>query len=139
MNILFVCTGNTCRSPMAEAIFNKLSKEHTASSAGIAAADGDLPSQNAVLAMEDMDVDIRGHRARRLNEKMLEDADRIYTMTKAQADMLSPFAKGKVSVICEKGISDPFGGDINVYVKCRNELLKAIEKITEDLKNGNND
>jgi len=140
--IVFVCTGNTCRSPMAEGIFNSLSNRgYFATSAGIYAADGNLPSENAVLAMSEMKIDIKNHLARALTPEMVKSAFLILTMTQNHKDaILSAFPQfsDKVKTISEfagenGNISDPYGGDIEVYRLCAHEIKKYINLIYHNL------
>jgi len=92
--ILFVCTGNTCRSPMAEGFFNaavrqdpKLSEAYKAFSAGIMVMDGESASNNAILALkEGWGIDISSHKVKALKYEYIKDADLILTMTKAHKD-----------------------------------------------------
>ena len=141
--IVFVCTGNTCRSPMAEGIFNSLpDKGYFSTSAGIYAADGNRASGNAVLAMTDMKIDIRNHRARALTPEILECADLVLTMTKNHKEaILSAFPQfsHKVKTLAEFAqttgdVSDPYGGDIEIYRSCADEIREHIEKIYNNLK-----
>lgn len=133
--ILFVCTGNTCRSPMAAALFNKLAKEKklpvTADSAGIAAQDGDPASLNAVLASKESGAELSRHRAKKVTPELLESAVRVYTMTDSHRKLLQasyPSFNSKVEVL-GGGIPDPFGGDLDVYRICRTAILKSLEQI----------
>lgn len=141
--IVFVCTGNTCRSPMAEGIFNSLpDKGYFSTSAGIYAADGNRASGNAVLAMMDMKIDIRNHRARALTPEILECADLVLTMTKNHKEaILSAFPQfsHKVKTLAEFAqttgdVSDPYSGDIEIYRSCADEIREHIEKIYNNLK-----
>ena len=141
--IVFVCTGNTCRSPMAEGIFNNLpDKGYFATSAGIYAADGNHASENAVISMADMKIDIKNHHARVLTSEILECADIVLTMTENHKEaILSAFPDlaHKVKTLCEFAetsgdISDPYGGDIEVYRSCAKEIRENIEKIYNNLK-----
>lgn len=91
MKILFICTGNTCRSPMAEGLFNKeikesplLSESYISYSAGIMAIDDDSASNNAILALkEDWDIDISAHKAKPIRYDYIKSSYLILTMTKA--------------------------------------------------------
>src|SRR5690554_840636 len=92
-NILFVCTGNTCRSPMAEAIFrSKLTEEEkeriNCSSRGIAVFSGDLVSENAVAVMGEKNMDISLHMPRQLTPDDIENSDLIFCMTELHRDRL---------------------------------------------------
>lgn len=84
MNILFVCTVNTCRSVMAEAIFNKIESENLiiAKSAGISIIKGSVVTENAAMEiLNDLNIDIRGREAISINEDKLRDSDLVLTMT----------------------------------------------------------
>lgn len=139
MNILFVCTGNTCRSPMAEGLFKKIVKENEdefeIASGGMNAFEGDKANQNAVYALEEYGVDISSHRAKNVDAATIADADIILTMTGAHKEMLLYLFGGAAEVkthtimeyIGEDGdIEDPYGGDICVYKKCADKIYNAL-------------
>lgn len=134
--ILFVCTGNTCRSPMAEAMFNKMIKDRniadvSASSAGIAAYAGSPASENAMAAVKELGADLSRHKARLVTRKLVDESDQIYCMSDSHAKTLKglfPEAEAKIKVL-GGGIEDPFGGDINVYRACRDQILAALNDI----------
>ncbi|MBA2743212.1 MAG: glycine hydroxymethyltransferase, partial [Chthoniobacterales bacterium] len=90
-NVLFVCTGNICRSPMAEGLFHKLignRKDISTTSAGLHAVRGQVPSYHAVQALRDEGVDISGIRSQPLTATLVERATHIFTMTGAHLDSI---------------------------------------------------
>jgi protein-tyrosine-phosphatase len=134
--ILFVCTGNTCRSPIAAAIFNDYIKQNKiddviADSAGILAKNSDYASQNAVKALRELNVDIRSHRAKQLTEQLINQSDEIYAMTEQHKNIIEKaFPQSSVKVfLVYPSIDDPFGGDLDEYRKCRDKIKLAVEKI----------
>jgi len=143
MKIVMVCTGNTCRSPMAEALMrDALSKRGiygiTVTSAGLYCRAGMPASRYAVEAMAEYGIDLSGHLSR-----AFEDIDAsgglILCMTRAHTDTVRCFAEGAdVHVISEYAgltgdVDDPFGGDMSSYRKTAAFIKDIVERIADKL------
>ncbi len=137
--ILFVCTGNICRSPMAAGMFNAYAKKNnmndTAYSAGIFVTDSRV-DENAIKAMAEMGIDISAHVPMQFNDLFINEYDLILTMSPRHKESL--VARGvtstKVYTLCEfvgepGEVSDPYGGEEELYKKTAQQLKKLIEKI----------
>lgn len=146
--LLFVCSGNTCRSCMAEAIFNNINQNDNfkASSAGIYVVKNSKTSPNsAKVVMSKLNIDISTREAVQLTALAVEESYMIFTMTKGLKEILInnyPQFKSKIYSLNEytnlKGdVADPYGGEIEVYSKTYEDLIKSITILIDKLKEDN--
>ena len=136
MNITFVCTGNTCRSPMAEGLFKKIIEEKkldgiTCSSCGIYAFAGDSATSEAVEAVRGMDVDISAHRSRPFSEYIADETDLFVCMTPSHAQAVKSVAPTNKITVLGGGIADPYGGDSENYLSCAEEIQYHLEILAD--------
>jgi RpiB/LacA/LacB family sugar-phosphate isomerase len=142
--ILFVCTGNVCRSPMAEWLFRHAVRNQSGFrvfSAGLGAINGQPPSVHAVRAMRELGVDLSGFRSRMLSADLVHGADYIFGMTRGHVEgitLLYPQAAEKTFLLrefdetlgaYEKDIADPIGGSLEVYLECRDQIEKGVAAV----------
>jgi protein-tyrosine-phosphatase len=142
--ILFICTGNVCRSPMAEALFQRAATgrgEFRALSAGLGAVDGQPPTAHSVEAMRELGIDISQQHSRMLTADLVRQADYIFGMTHSHVDaiaLLYPPTAEKTFLLrefddtleeFEKDISDPIGGTYEVYKNCRDQIEQGIASL----------
>ncbi|MBM7615114.1 low molecular weight protein arginine phosphatase [Alkaliphilus hydrothermalis] len=155
--ILLVCTGNTCRSSMAEAILKQLINDRKEvfgdieiSSAGTYAMEGGKASPQAIVVMEEWGLSLEEHRSTPITKKLVEEADLILTMTmnhKRALLYMLPDAEEKVFTLKEfteeeipidmrasLDISDPFGQPVEVYRNCAEEIKECLLKLLVKLK-----
>lgn len=120
--ILFVCTGNTCRSPIAAALMKSLFPNFSVDSAGLF-ADGSAYSEKSAAVLSEMGIELSGF-SRQLSCEDL-DADMIFCMTQSHRDMLISVGadKNKIRVL---DVCDPYGGDTDVYRACRDEIYDKL-------------
>ena len=132
--VLFVCTGNTCRSPMAAAIANHIAKERgeqgfLADSAGLFASEGEPMSEGAHHALETLGIEVPQHTARNVSAALLADADTVVGLTASHAMQLMmryPEAATKI-VTLPMDIADPYGADDATYLACARQLMLCVE------------
>lgn len=140
--VLFVCTANICRSPMAEAIFNTLAEDRDlpfrAESAGTAALEGRGMAPNAVAALEEAGIYARPHGARRVSEAMLEGSELVLTMTPKHTATVRRLGKGSAggihtlpayaSGVPDEGIPDPYGLTMSAYRSTLRQLYEHVDR-----------
>ncbi len=144
MKIMFICTGNICRSAMAHAMLAKKSKEQNKNievySCGVYAENGDIPTYEGTQTMKDYGIDLSTHRATNIRNSNIKDMDVILCATKSHKDIvlsMYPNLKDKVFTMKEYAgypkddldIKDPWGYGIDVYKKCAKEIEDCINKM----------
>jgi len=150
--LVFVCTGNTCRSPLAEAIARRYAADRgwtqlDIGSAGVAAGGGTPASSGSIDAAEQIGLDLRGHTSTPLTADVVEASDLILTMSPhhlvrvvelgggERATLLSAFAEGRENedALDAPSIPDPFGGPIEEYVRTRDRIDTLIRQVLDRL------
>lgn len=150
--LVFVCTGNTCRSPLAEALARRGADErgwtHLAvASAGVAAGPGSPASDGSREAAEQVGLDLGDHASTPLTEALVEDADLILVMSPhhlmrvvelgggGRATLLTAFAEGREGeeAFDAPAIPDPFGGPLEEYVRTRDRLDTLVRQVLDRL------
>ena len=136
MKIVFVCTANICRSPMAEGMFRKMIEENGLEesvfclSFGLAAKEGKRPPENAVAVCREIGVDISGHKARNLSS--LKDLD-ILTETQAYVLKQAGVPEDKLYLLGEEEIKDPYGTDLDEFRQCRDQIWRQLQVLFQRL------
>ena len=151
VQLLFVCTGNTCRSPMAEGIARKALAQHLSCkeiddlsvlgykilSAGTMGMNGMAASEGAIAACADRGIDISGHRSHALCASLIEDSDYIFTMTHSHRDSVLaqfPEAADRCTLLdIDADISDPVGQPVAVYRACAAQIENAVTNRLSEL------
>jgi glycine hydroxymethyltransferase len=149
--VLFICTGNVCRSPMAEGFLREMAREANADievgSAGLGAMDDMTPSRNSVIAMREEGIDISRQLSRQLTPEMVEEYTHIFGLGTSHVDTIRsyfPEAQEKTFVlrefIADEGldleVADPIGGDLDEYRLTRNLIKEAMPSILRFVQTG---
>ena len=134
MRVLFVCAGNTCRSPFAEAVARR--EGHVdVESAGLTASAGDASPEDAIAAARELGVDLASHRARRLTRDMVERADVIVGMTTAHVSALDAWgARGKTRLLGGADIGDPIEHGRDAYRRTYARMESDVRTLFEEQK-----
>jgi len=142
--ILFICTGNVCRSPMAEGLLRHMLRgrdDVQVASAGLGALDGGNVTEAAAEVVAELGVDISSHLSQALNAELVQQADFIFTMTRQHQDALQtlfPSAAEKTFLVREfegsrpgesKDIADPIGQSVEVYRRTRDQIRDALPSL----------
>jgi protein-tyrosine-phosphatase len=147
MHVLMVCTGNMCRSPLAEAIMRAELERRgvddiSVSSAGTGAWEGRPPSDGALLVALEHNLDISAHRTRHLTRDLVDRADMIFTMSRSHSSRANKLGgDGRVSLLGEyvglkrskAEVADPYGSELQVYRETFDQLQSWIEVAVERL------
>lgn len=155
INIIFVCTGNTCRSCMAEGIFRAVASveekelDFRAISRGLHALDGDSASEHSINALKNLwDIDISLHKAKMLSFQDVLQGDLLLTMTRAHRDTIKakfPDMGFKIFTLKEYAyqntdkdsysldISDPYGLQYSIYESCAKEIYECVKLIIKKI------
>lgn len=136
IKILIVCTGNTCRSPMAQVMASEIFGDgYEIISAGVMAMPGSPASTHAIVAMGERGLNLSDHKSMKVSETIVRDADIILVMTSSHKAALSHLVADRIdNKVQVLGVSDPFGGDLSVYRRCAEEIYEQLMAVQNRMK-----
>ncbi|MCH5349613.1 MAG: low molecular weight phosphatase family protein [Oscillospiraceae bacterium] len=140
MKILFVCSGNTCRSPMAHMMFERMCSENNLDiecrGAGTETMTGIPASDHSVNAMREIGIDLSGYRSTSIRALLLDEFDLFVPMTYIHALILMQLGVPKSKIyMFSNDVSDPYGGDIDRYRRTRDEIEEHLKGLLEFVQN----
>lgn len=138
-NILVVCVGNICRSPMAEALLQQCFPEKNVDSAGVGALVGHGADPAAIKIMKEQNIDITNHVAKQIDEELAHKADLIFTMSDSQNKWIEerwPFCRGKTFKLghwSDKDIADPYKHEMSAFMTAYKDIVSGINEWQDKL------
>ena len=136
LNVTFVCTGNTCRSAMAEGLFRKMLNERgitdiSCRSCGLAAYTGDTATPQAVAVCKERGVDLSSHRSTGFSPYILGETDIMVCMSESHKQAVAQINPGFRLLVPYGGIPDPYGGDLETYRECADKIEAFLERFLD--------
>lgn len=149
--IVFICTANICRSPMAEKLFEDAltksspEKKFRVFSAGLVGTNGDKASENSCVALKEIGLDLSDHRSSAVSRTTLQNASAIFCMTESHRVLMNMYFElpddAPVYLVREfletaedKELPDPYGQELEVYRECRDKMIEALPSLIEWVK-----
>lgn len=138
-NILVVCVGNICRSPMAEALLKQRFPEKHIDSAGVGALVGHSADPASIQIMQEQNVDLTNHVAKQIDEKLAQKADLIFTMSDSQNKWIEdrfPFCRGKTFKLGHwngNDIADPYKHEMSAFQTAYKDIVRGIDEWQDKL------
>ena len=138
-NILVVCVGNICRSPMAEALLKQRFPNKNIDSAGVGALVGHAADPAVIEIMSKQQIDITNHVAKQIDEQLAKKVDLIFTMSDGQTKWIEerwPFCRGKTFKIghwTDKDVADPYKHEMSAFETAYQDIVDGIEQWTDKI------